>query len=124
MGRRRILGGVDWGGFIGRLLGFPGTGADGWDSSASVLLATRRHQGGAGELGARRASCLRGAPASRWGTTEEGEKGEGKEELTGGPHMAAREEEWWVIAGPAGCVGPQGMVGCGLGEPEEGFGVV
>jgi hypothetical protein len=29
-----------------------------------------------------------------------------------------------VIAGPAGCVGPQGMVGCGLGEPEEGFGVV
>jgi hypothetical protein len=38
--------------------------------------------------------------------------------------MAAREEERWVIAGPAGCVWPQGMVGSGLGEPEEGFGVV
>jgi hypothetical protein len=38
--------------------------------------------------------------------------------------MAAREEGRWVIAGPAGCVGPQGMVGCGLGEPEEDFGVV
>jgi hypothetical protein len=49
MVRRRILGGVDWGGFIGLLLGFPGTGADGWDSSDSVLLATRRHQGGRGQ---------------------------------------------------------------------------
>jgi hypothetical protein len=55
-----------------------------------------------------------------------GRKGEGggKKGLTGGPHMAVREEERWVIAGPAGCVGPQGMVGCGLGELEESFGVV
>jgi hypothetical protein len=28
--------------------------------------------------------------------------------------MAAREEERWVIAGPAGCVGPQGYAGCGV----------
>jgi hypothetical protein len=38
--------------------------------------------------------------------------------------MAAREEGRSVIAGPAGSVGLQGMVGCGLGEPGEGFGVV
>jgi hypothetical protein len=29
-----------------------------------------------------------------------------------------------VVSGLAGCVGPQGMVGCGFGEPEEGFEVV
>jgi hypothetical protein len=29
MGQRRILGDADWGGFIGRLLGFPGAGAGG-----------------------------------------------------------------------------------------------
>jgi hypothetical protein len=29
-----------------------------------------------------------------------------------------------VVDGLAGCVGPKGMVGCGLGELEEGFGVV
>jgi hypothetical protein len=42
---------------IGRLLGFEGTRAGGWDPSASALLATRRHQG-------ERASSVRGAPAA------------------------------------------------------------
>jgi hypothetical protein len=58
-------------------LGFPGTGAGGWDPSAFAPLAMRRHQGGS------RASSARGtpvafatpAPASRWGRdTGEGEK--------------------------------------------------
>jgi hypothetical protein len=31
---------------------------------------------------------------------------------------------WLVVSGLAGCVGPKGLVGCGLGKPEEGFEVV
>jgi hypothetical protein len=31
---------------------------------------------------------------------------------------------WLVVSGLAGCVGPKGLVGCGLGEAEEGFEVV
>jgi hypothetical protein len=31
---------------------------------------------------------------------------------------------WLVVSGLAGCVGPKGLVGCGLGAPEEGFEVV
>jgi hypothetical protein len=76
---------------IGRLLGFEGTRAGGWDPSASALLATRRHQGGAGELGAGRTVCL--CDASRCVTVGKRNRGRGKsgDEADRGPHMAVRE---------------------------------
>jgi hypothetical protein len=67
-------------------LGFPDTGAGGWDPLVSAPLATQRHQGGS------RASSARGVPvafatqaaASQWGreTGEEEKVGMG---LTAGP---------------------------------------
>jgi hypothetical protein len=69
---------------IGRLLGFEGTGAGGWDPSASALLATRRHQGA-------RASSVRGAPAAcaaplrHGGEDRQGKRGKVGMRLTAGP---------------------------------------
>jgi hypothetical protein len=34
------------------------------------------------------------------------------------PHGSDQEERW-MAGGPAGCVGPKGMVGCGLGKLER-----
>jgi hypothetical protein len=51
-----------------------------------------------------------GPPAPTARARDKARKGKKSQErgLTGWAHMAAREEERWVIAGPAGCVGPQG----------------
>jgi hypothetical protein len=35
----------------------------------------------------------------------------GREGLTGGSHLAVKQEERWVVDGPAGCVGPKGIGG-------------
>jgi hypothetical protein len=92
MGRRRILGGVDWGGFIGRLLGFLG---DGWMAGGPWRLRLGHAAGIPRPRLARRGAavtaprCLsHGASVSRRGSAKEGEKVRGKEGLTGGPHMA------------------------------------
>jgi hypothetical protein len=82
-------------------LRFPGTRAGSWDPSAFAPLATRRHWGVAGELGAGRAGRFRNA--SHCVTVGKRYRGRGKrgDEADRGPHMAVREEEMWVVDGPA-----------------------
>jgi hypothetical protein len=114
MGGGAVQGDADWGGRLYR--------AAPRVSRAREWAAGMRHRGHAVAIrgcqrcrGRRpwgRRGCLRRLPCPHGVVTGKtaGGKGEsgGKKGLTGGPHMAAREEERWVIAGPAGCVGPQG----------------
>jgi hypothetical protein len=62
MGRQRILGDADWGGFIGRLLGFPGTGAGGWDALQGHAVAIRGCQRCRGQRPWGRRGCSRRLP--------------------------------------------------------------
>jgi hypothetical protein len=110
-----------WGGFIGRLLGFLG---DEWTAGgpwrprlghAAGIPRPRLARRGAVETAPR---CLSHG-ASMYGG-EERDAGKGWW-LTAGAHLAVKQEERWVVDGPAGCVGPKCIGGLRLRRTRGGL---
>jgi hypothetical protein len=106
-GRRRT--GSRLGIFIGQLLGFASSREGGADAAQGARRGhpARQRCRGAAAMGVR---CPAPTMPSRGRRREKGKRW-GKERLTGGPHMAVKQEERWVVDGSADCVGPKGIGG-------------
>jgi hypothetical protein len=100
------------GDFYRAALGFEGTGAGSANAAQGARgnHTARQRCRGAAMGPARHSRRLPCPTASTQDKVRKGKRNQGRG-LTGRSHLAVKQEERWVVDGPAGCVGPKGISG-------------